>query len=49
MMSQIHFPRPSDLVYLNLYSSGAETNGLSCETVKRQPKISFHRHFKDYI
>ena len=21
-------------------------NGLSCETIKRQPKISFHTHFK---
>ena len=22
------------------------SNGLSCEIIKRQPKVSFHRHFK---
>ena len=25
------------------------SNGLSCETIKRQPKISFHMHFKGPI
>ena len=24
------------------------SNGLSCETVKRQPKISLHGHFKTF-